>query len=336
MTRLYLPLLTHEQPAIRQQAAVILLTTYGNHALTYLRRLTEDPSLATRQEARLALLTLADLNGDSIKIANYHNLYIECLGRTCVYIGNYTMRAQDWMQADAGRAGWQKVLAVLAYLVHCGRRGTSRATLGAAVWGNTPSASSVSRTLTALQQALGRYTAEIGNLDQVLLITNDYCVLDPQYYQCDAQIFARTYELAMHCENEQGLEYAAPLYTQALKLYSGTYMADIPRGSEWFLQRREHLMNSFILASERLAEYYYTNGQYRRCIDVCLPILELDDPADDVIVWLLRAYAQEKRIPELRQTYRRYLQSTVFDQEEAVNQQDMVVQEYQRLLRSAN
>lgn len=310
---------------------MILLVTYGDHALSSLRRLVNDPEPQVRQEARIALVAIAEITGREIKLQPFRGIYIECLGRLRVYVGSHEMQSKDWVQAEAGRAGWQKVLGVLAYLVHCGQRGTSRKALGEAVWGSAPSASSLARTLTALHQALDKYTVGSDALERVLVIGSDFCLLGPEHYQTDVQMFERAYDLGVQYEQDQGLALAVPLYTQVVQLYTGPYMTDVPRGSGWAWQRRQHLMSSFVLASERLAEYYYINRQYKRCIEMCLSAIDVDDVADDIIVWLMRAYAQEGRNAELKQIYRRYLRTMAIDPSDSGMQQDGVVQEYKRL-----
>ena len=56
---LFLPLLTHVDEAVRRQACLILLGTFGMRALTYLRRSLEDPDRHLQHQARKALDTIA-------------------------------------------------------------------------------------------------------------------------------------------------------------------------------------------------------------------------------------------------------------------------------------
>src|SRR5215207_6359522 len=108
LARLYLPLLTDYQPAVRRQACLIMLGTYGDRALTYLRRLVGDPDPQIRQDARLALLAIAEITDTSLKSKPFRGMHVECLGRMRVYIGNYEMRDSDWTAAEGGRAGARK------------------------------------------------------------------------------------------------------------------------------------------------------------------------------------------------------------------------------------
>jgi DNA-binding SARP family transcriptional activator len=333
LARLYLPLLAHHQSDVRQQACLILLGTFGDRALTYLRRLLDDDDLQVRHDARLALLAFVEVTGGDVKIQPFRGMHVQCLGRMRVYIGNHELQPEDWAQPEGGRAGWQKVQAALAYLVHCGRRGASRDALGAAVWGGPVSAHSMARTLTALRQALGKDADGKDFAQQGLAIEADYCILDPDCYHTDVQMFEQVFNMATQVEQERGLGQAAPLYEQAVQLYNGPYMDDVVRGSGWAKPRREYLSSSFVIAAERLAEHAYLQGRHRECIKVCTLALEADPRADDVVVWLLRAYAELGQHADLEQAYHGYLRAADLRPHTAAAQQDPVTQAYQGLRR---
>jgi DNA-binding SARP family transcriptional activator len=330
LARLYLPLLASTQPLVRRQACMILLGTYGHRALTYVRRLIDDADPQVRQNARLALLALAEVTDLGITFQPFRGMYIQCLGRMRVYIDNHEIQSHDWVQADHGRAGWQKVQGIFAYLIHSGRRGATREAIGTAVWGGTFTPNSLSRTFTTLRQTLTK-ACGLAFVERALMIGDDYCVLDPAYYHTDMQLFEQTFETATRTERESGLELAAPIYSQAMNLYGGPYLADVPRGSGWSQQRRDHLMNHFMIAAERLAEHAYVQRQYKHCIAICTAALDTNEAADGVIIWLMRAYAQEGRHAELEHVYRRYARALRVDLNDLNNRQDTVVQVYQSL-----
>jgi DNA-binding SARP family transcriptional activator len=333
LARLYLPLLANAQPLVRRQACMILLGTYGNRALTYVRRLIDDGDPQVRQNARLALLAIAEITDLGITFQPFRGMYMQCLGRMRVYAGNHEIQAQEWAQADHGRAGWQKVQGVFAYLLHSGRRGATREAIGTAVWGGPFSANSLSRTFTTLRQTLVKACGP-AFVERALMITDDYCALDPTYYHTDMQLFEHTFDAAIHLEQESGLEMAAPIYSQAMHLYGGPYMADVPQGSGWSRQRRDHLMNSFMIAAERSAEFSFSQRKYKQCIAICTAALDTDEAADEIIVWLMRAYAQEGRQAEIEQLYRRYARALRIDLDDLVDHQDPVVLVYQGLGRT--
>ena len=331
--RLYLSLLVHSQHTVRQQASMILLGTYGERALTYMRRLLEDPDRQVRQQARQALQILGDSTGIQVGLQPSPAMYVECLGHLRVYIGDREIRPQDWAQLEGGRAGWRKVQGVFAYLIHCGRRGASREELGAAVWGGPVSASSLSRTLTALRQALA-HTEDPTFVERALSTTRYGCVLSPDVYHTDVQLFERVFNIASYTEQADGLPAAVPLYSQALSLYGGPYMADVPSSDIWSRERHDLLMNVFVITAERLAEYAYAQRRYRQCIALCRQALHVDPAADDVTAWLLRACARVGLYDELERAYRGYLHSSMANIESSESQQDIVVQAYQDLKRA--
>lgn len=332
LVRIYLPLLAHPQPAVRTQACMILLGTYGQQALTYLRRLLDDSDAQVRQQARLALLAVKELTDEPLRLRPFKGMYVECLGHLRVYVGNREIQAEGWAASGGGRAGWQKVQAVLAYLLHCGRRGTSRETLGAAIWGGEYSATSLARTLTVLRQAFEQDPAGAAIAAQALSIEPDFCRLAPDCYHTDVQMFEHVFSLAVQLEHDRDLCAAVPLYQQALLLYAGPYMADVARAAQWGRQRRDHLMSSFVIAAERQAEYFFSQRQFRQCQDVCALALDADPGADEAMIWLLRAYTAQGLRAEREQAYRAYLRATQTNALAVGGHDDPVVRVYRELV----
>jgi two-component SAPR family response regulator len=329
---LYLPLLTNPQPDVRQQACTILLGTYGKHALTYLRRLLDDPNPHLRDQARTALQAVSEITGIATKTEPFAGIYVECLGRLRVYVDNHEVRAEEWKQYEVGHAGWQRVQTCFAFLVHCGRRGATRATLSKAVGDTSAKPTGFSRMIGALQHMLASMLgAEF--VERALVIGQDHYVLLPDYYHTDVQLFERAFELACHIEETHDLEAAQPIYTQAIRVYGGPYMIDIPRSAHWCQVHRDHLMSSFVIAAERVAEYFYIRQEYEKCVAVCSQALNVEEDDDDVVAWLLRAYSELGLPGELEHTYYHYLRVAAIKPDSAEGQQDTVVQTYQELNR---
>jgi DNA-binding SARP family transcriptional activator len=326
IARLFLPLLAHGEPSVRHQACLILLGLAGDRALSELRRLLDDADLQVRQEARLAMLALAEVMEDKIKLLPFRGMYIACLGQLRVYVGSRELLPADYGQVDGGRAGWQKVQAALAYLIHCGQRGTSRAALGAAVWGGAHTASSLARTLSVLQSALG-------SVEGALVLGTDFCRLDPECYSTDTQLFERAYAIGVQIEQTHGLAQAEPLYSEAVQVYGGPYMAGVARAESWCRRRRDDLTSSFVIAAERVAEHAYAQRQFRRCLDLCALALDADPTADDVVGWMLRALGQEGRYAELEHSYRMYIHAAGGDRAGGDGVAERVTQIYQDLVR---
>jgi DNA-binding SARP family transcriptional activator len=284
-----------------------LLSTYGDRALTHLRRLLDDPDTHVRQQARLALLAVKEATDLPIVMRSFQGMYIECLGRVRAHIGSRELQEDGLVQQGSGRAGWQKVQGTLAYMVHCGARGASREALAQAVWGEAWSASSVARTLTALRQTFECVPGGEEFAASALTIDAEFCRLDPEFYHSDVRAFERIFTLATQHDHEEGLDAAAPLYGQTLALYNGAYMADVPRAARWGRERRDYLMGSYVIAAERLAEHHFNQRAWSRCVEACMQALDADPAAEDAMIWMLRAYSAAGMRAEREQAFRSYL-----------------------------
>jgi DNA-binding SARP family transcriptional activator len=327
--RLYLPLLSHSEAEVRQQACTILLGAYGTGAILALRALLDDADLAVRQQARQGLHAIAAISGRDTSEQPL-GIHIECLGQLRVWIAGRQILARDWMQPDSGRAGWRKVQGAFAYLVHRGRFGASRAALGQAIWGGQVSAGSLARTLTALRQTLAG-DGDAALIDRALTISGDQISFAVDAYTSDARFFEQTFEIACYTEGEQGLAAAAPLYARAVQLYTGTYMIDIAGGDEWGQHRRDHLLGNVVIAAERLAELAFAEQRYRQCVAICRQGLEIDDTAEELSNWLLRAYDRLHLRHEIAHAYRSYLRAATITPLGDEGRHNPVVRTYQEL-----
>ncbi|NTW00618.1 MAG: hypothetical protein HGA19_04830 [Oscillochloris sp.] len=329
LIQLYLPLLVDPQLAVRRHACTLLLANYGENGLTLLRRLLSvgDPEL--RQQASLALHYIAELTNLPIHRQPFGGIYVECLGHTRLFAGNREVQIDAWVRQEHGSVGWQKVQGVLAYLLHCGQRGTTRASLEAAIWGSATPAT-ISRTLQVLRRLLLSLLGDEAAA-QVLTITEQFCLLSAEIYRSDVQVFEQIFNLASYTEENQGLAPAAPLYAQALRLYGGPYMIDITQGTPWAQARRDHLRGSFLIAAERAAEYAYNEHRYHECAAVCSQVFDADESADECVAWLLRAYRRMGCGGALEHTYRRYLRANELDECSPEARQDVVVRAYEQL-----
>lgn len=326
--RLSLPLLINPHAEVRAQACAVLLATYGDRALLDLRRMTHDPDIRVRQQARTALEAFDTSTAHSQSSSPVESVYIECFGCLRIFIGCNMRRPQEWAALDTGRVGWQKMQAVFAYLVHCGRRGTSQAALGEAVWGANVSSAYIARTLAALRNVLEQIGGE--RLSRhALLISREHCALDVEAYRSDVQAFEQALDLAEQTDSFDGLAYAAPLYAQAMQYYGGAYLADVLPGNGWARERRAMFDRRFVAAAERYAEYLYAQRDDEQCVLVCQQALEIDQSAESVTAWLVRAAARQGEFGECEYAYRRYLRTTGIDPQHPEHRRNGVVQAYQ-------
>jgi two-component SAPR family response regulator len=208
--------------------------------------------------------------------------------------------------------------------MHCGRRGATREQLETEIWAGKVSPSSLSRTLTTLKQVL---TTAVGpSASNVLISSRDHWLLTPGSYQTDVQIFEHLFRTAERVEEHDGLDAAAPLYAQVLPLYGGPYMTDA--AGEWSEAHRHWLLNSYLIAAERMAEYSYEHRRYHQCIAVCRQALAMEATAEEVYPWLFRAYAKLGCRADAARAYRRYLHATNLDPHSTEAKHDQVWQQY--------
>lgn len=326
---LYLPLLVHSDVAVQRQATTILLTHYGNRALTYLRRLLDDPEFA--EQARLALKNVSEISGLRVELRPFRGVYVRCLGDFQVFIDSRMIKPDEWGQSEGGKAGGRKVQGMFAYLAHCGAEGATRSEIAEAVWGGTASASSFARTLTALRQVLQQCGGE--ELATSLLYTDrQRCALNPDLYQSDADLLERTFDLATKTANIQGVEAALSFYQYVLDLYDGPYMEGIVGAQEWAAERGARLLRNVVLAGERLASAALHNGQAEQCLQYCQRVLAHEPRAVGVLSLLLRAGHRLGLPAEIQRAYQRYLSATGINPRR--KRDDPVVKLYQELAES--
>lgn len=333
LVRLSLSLLNHPDAEVRRGVYTLLHCAYGTGVSEELRRIAQEPKAEVRRQAQRALESGETAAPTVIAPQPPEVLHITCLGALRVYAAGRWIEARDWSPEDGGRAGWQKVQAVFSFLAHCGVHGTTRSALGEAVWGTAASPSSLARTLTTLRNVLACVTGP-AFAERALLINGDYCRLDPALYESDAQIFERVFSLAAETEQAEGLRAAAPLYEQALELYGGPYLANIVPGNRWMIARRELLSSLYVLAAERLAAETYQRGDDHHCVQICLRALDAEPAADDLLTWMLQAYARLGWYGELDYSYRNYLQVTGLDPGHPHAVKDSVIETYAKLTRS--
>jgi DNA-binding SARP family transcriptional activator len=111
-------------------------------------------------------------------------------------------------------------------------------------------------------------------------------------------------------------------------------MADVLPGSGWMAARRELLSSYSVIAAERLAEETFERGDYRRCVLVCLRALAADPAGDDIVAWMLRAYARLGHFGELDYAYRAYLRAAGLDPADPRAREDTVVRTYEDVIRA--
>jgi DNA-binding SARP family transcriptional activator len=171
--------------------------------------------------------------------------------------------------------------------------------------------------------------------ERTITATREICRIEPSAYQTDAGTFERVFNVAYRAELSDGLDAAIPLYQQARTLYAGPYMADVPRSSDWGQEQRDLLMNDYVIATERLAEYEFAQHHFQRCIALCREALEADPAADEITCWAMRSYAQLGMRVELDRTFQRYVAISALSGSPDARDDDTVESLYHTLTQQA-
>jgi len=103
---------------------------------------------------------------------------------------------------------------------------------------------------------------------------------------------------------EADVEAALPYYRQALALYQGEYLQELPY-AEWCTEERERLQALILRTAERLARTLVAKGNWEEAIEVCQTILSLDDCWEQAYRLMMTAFDRlGNRVQALR-TYQR-------------------------------
>ncbi|MGQ9875481.1 MAG: AfsR/SARP family transcriptional regulator [Chloroflexus sp.] len=298
-----LPLLLHSDEAVQQQATQLLLTTCGNNVFTLLRRQKECSDL--EKVASQALQRLAWHSGHVLKPDQFRFMYLECLGTVNLFIGNRPISIHDWRQHNQSHAGWNKVLAVVAYLSYRGRQGATTDELIDIVWHGLAQKNTLARTIAGFRRIVRHFSNE-QFAEKVLVFEQQRYILAPEFCVSDVDVLNHTIRYAEQQEHNGNELHALKAYAMACMLYRGTYLSSLDLHTDDIDLYREQLLHTFIFALERQVEFYRERTQYHRCIELCCKGLRYCPIDQDLTVYLLESYAALGLTAQIYQTYQRY------------------------------
>lgn len=198
-----------------------------------------------------------------------------------------------------GSLGYDKVRALLAYLVVERRQPHARATLATLLWPDVAEGvarKSLRNALATLRQAIGDTTAD----PPCLLITRDTVQCNPAAnVQVDVALFdAHILTCAQHPHSDGGLCGACVDHLQqAVALYHGDFLSRVvvPNSlawDEWVLLRRERLHCQMLDALTQLATYYERQGEILAIRQYARQALVLEPWNESMHRCLMRSYAR--------------------------------------------
>jgi len=84
---------------------------------------------------------------------------------------------------------------------------------------------------------------------------------------------------------------AARLYRDAIVLYGGDFLEDMPLSHDWCVFRREDLMKKYLSALQHLAAHHADQGEYREAMGLYELVLEKDSYQESAFREIMRCQA---------------------------------------------
>jgi DNA-binding SARP family transcriptional activator len=128
---------------------------------------------------------------------------------------------------------------------------------------------------------------------QIVLFQDGAYRLDPELtIWVDVEAFERHVEAGRRLEATGQLAAATAEYEVATGLYQGDFLADDPY-EEWPVLTRERLRVAYLDTLDRLAQLYFSQGQYAACAALCQRTLAYDNCREDAHCRLMRCYSRQ-------------------------------------------
>ncbi|MFQ5794234.1 MAG: BTAD domain-containing putative transcriptional regulator [Candidatus Bipolaricaulia bacterium] len=121
----------------------------------------------------------------------------------------------------------------------------------------------------------------------------------------DSQRFEGHLRQARQLESNAQFEPAIREYEQALALYQGEFLAD-DRYEDWAIPHIERWQRTYLDALSQLAECHARLGQYRRAIEYCQRVIELDPYHEENCRQKMRYHAHAGERREALRVYETY------------------------------
>jgi LuxR family transcriptional regulator, maltose regulon positive regulatory protein len=201
---------------------------------------------------------------------------VQTLGSFRVWLGEEEVTQERWVSTKARD--------LLAYFVTFRRERIPVDVAFEALWPETSSGSK-----TAFHTALYRMRQALRQPEQTAkfaLVEAGSYWLDTTRFQIDVDEFDALLTQARSAHDET----AGQRYEQAIALYQGPYLENMPY-YDWAMPERRRLDEAYLAALSALADYYAGNGRYREALDLTRRALQSDPLREEIHCAALRHYA---------------------------------------------
>ena len=270
-----LPLSRHSEDAVRLQAVELLAQIGGPRARTTLARVAGGdaalPSVRRAEEER----TRAPLEP----------LGITALGLFRIRVGEQDVPENRWRSGRARR---------LFQLLLVNRfRWMAGDTVIESLWPETDperARGNLWQSVYHLRKTLEPGLKELRASRYIRVHEGRYRLEPGEGYSFDVTEFEGSIRKAERLSAGGRARAAEPLYTRALDLYQGEFLAESPY-EEFAASERERLRDLLIRATAHLAEFYSSTRRFAECIPICRRALREDPFNEDLHYHLIRSQA---------------------------------------------
>lgn len=234
--------------------------------------------------------------------AAQNGIRIHCLGAFRVYRNGTEIQDDEWGQ---GKGPTLKIKALLAYLVAQGERGARKETLIDLLWpeqtDSERAGANLHLALHCLRRALEPDLRAGSGSTYIRFEGGRYRFVPQTSYWVDASVFETYCHRAETAKQRKDVETAMPLWSMALDVYGGDYMASISieytqdHINDWCVPRRQRLRELYLTALLEMARYHRDSGDYTLCVTYARETLDVDpafEPAHHLAMQCLIAGGQ--------------------------------------------
>ncbi|MFY9173859.1 MAG: BTAD domain-containing putative transcriptional regulator [Peptococcia bacterium] len=132
-----------------------------------------------------------------------------------------------------------------------------------------------------------------------------YGLVDTDKFKVDADLFLERIKLGIEYYEQKKFTLAEEVLEEALYDYKGDYLPDMVY-EEWAIIDQEALRKAYIEAAEKLAQIYFQNKEWTKCLNMCEDILEKDCCYENAYQLMILCYCQMKEKILAVQTFQRY------------------------------
>lgn len=280
-----LPVLFGLDESARISAIRVLGQIGGVRAMSSLQALVKDKDELIRSEASAAIRALRSSPAPPLRI--------HLFGSVRVQIGEAIVDTSAWKR--------RKAKSLLAYLALNRGKAVHRDEIVEKLWPEMDSQAALNNlrvTIHDLRRNLDPSAQKVGQWRHVLYKDDRYSLYLGESGQVDVEAFRSGVK---HAALERDVGKAIDKFENALKLYSGELLGDMPY-EEWCSVEREELQDLYLDGLVKLAALYEAKGDYSSALVRFKRVLEMDDSREDVHRKLIHLYAtMGNRVGAIRQ-----------------------------------